>query len=164
MVSISQPVIRTQPAQRVIYVERLGTPDGGLGEVPMDAQNVLHLLLDKYKLTDRISFGISMMPDGVMLDTTQAPRYRAGYVLTDNAPLPDEPEFHEEIFAPGKMAVFTYTGGWEELGAAWGTVLGEALPASGLALRPGTWFETYLDDPSVTPGDQLRTEICLPVD
>lgn len=164
MQPISQPAIRTQPAQRVLYVERLGLPDGSLGDCPMDAQTVLHELLPKYGLNDRITFGISMMPDGVMVDTTSAPRYRAGYVLTDAAPLPAEPDLHEEIFDPGKVAVFTYTGGYEGLGDAWGNVLGQALPASGLTLRPGTWFEIYLDNPSVTPNDQLRTEICLPVE
>ncbi len=164
MVSISQPEIRTPRPQRVIYVERQGTLDGNLGDSPMDAQNTLHLALDKQGLTNRISYGISMMPDGMGLDTTRAPRYRGGYVLTDDAPLPADPDLQEGIFDAGKMAVFTYTGGWEGLGEAWGTVLGEAFPASGFTMRPGTWFETYLDDPSVTPTDQLRTEICLPIE
>ncbi len=167
MTSVSQPVIRMQPQQRVIYVERLGTPDGDLGESPMDAQNTLHKALDKHGLTNRITLGISMMPDGVgaswdkSADTTIAPRYRGGYMLTDNAPLPADPDLQEGIFDGGKVAVFTYTGGWEGLGDGWGKVMGELLPESGFALRPGTWFEIYLDDPSVTPSEQLRTEICL---
>ncbi len=164
MVSISQPEIRTPAPQRVIYVERRSAPGEGMDSTPMDAQNVLHHKLDDHGLTNRISQGISMMPDGNLMERERSPRYRAGYMLTDDAPLPDEPEFHEEIFAPGKMAVFTYTGSWEHMGEAWGAVLGEALPASGLTLRPGTWFETYLDNPSVTPADQLRTEICLPIE
>jgi DNA gyrase inhibitor GyrI len=164
MVTVSQPVIRMQPQQRVIYVERVGTPDGQLGESPMDAQNTLHKALDKHGLTNRISYGISMMPDGVGLDSSRAPRYRGGYMLTDNAPLPADPDLQEGIFDPGKVAVFTYTGGWEGLGEAWGQVMNMAFPDSGFTMRPGTWFEIYLDDPSVTPSDQLRTEICLPVE
>jgi hypothetical protein len=45
-----------------------------------------------------------------------------------------------------------------------GTGVAALQPASGFTMRPGTWFETYLDDPSVTPTDQLRTEICLPIE
>lgn len=63
----------------------------------------------------------------------------------------------------GRYAVFTYTGAYTGLGAAYHKIFREWLPGSGCELRDSPCFEKYLNDPDRVPAEKLKTEICIPV-
>jgi DNA gyrase inhibitor GyrI len=159
-----QPEIRIQPKQRIAYVERLGLPDGTLGNCPMDAWSAIIEYVKVNSLEDRMHPSMAVMPDGVMVDTTRAPRYWACYNMMDDGPLPEGAGVRQEVFDPGKVAVFVYRGPYSGLGEAWGNAMGKWFPASGLTMRKGPWFEVYVDNPQEVAEDELRTEICVPVE
>lgn len=87
--------------------------------------------------------------------------YRAG-VAVDALPakLPDGLQY--EKFAGGKYSRFTYTGSYAQLGPVSGRVF-ELAGKLGLPLRDGFNIENYVNDPRITPEDQLITEILFPV-
>lgn len=70
----------------------------------------------------------------------------------------------ERLLPAGRYAVATHLGGYDGLPAAWRRLTGEWLPTSGLhaAARPS--YEHYVNDPSTTPADALRTDLYLPID
>lgn len=162
--TIMQHTVRTPDAARLVYVERRGGAPGSLGNAPMEAQTALHQQLDAQGLRDRITYGISIVDGSMAPNAPEPPLYQACYVVADDAPLALTGELRTMRFDPGKSAVFTYVGSYEGLGAAWGAVMGEHLPASGLTPRSGPMYEIYLDDMATTPEDQLRTELCVPVE
>ena len=59
----------------------------------------------------------------------------------------------------GQVACCTYIGPYEEIEPAYDALM-KWTAENGLALS-GESYETYLNDPSSTPPDQLRTQVCL---
>lgn len=70
----------------------------------------------------------------------------------------------EQRIPSGRYAAALHVGGYDRLGDAWARFMGEWLPASGERATPGVCFELYLNDPSTTPKDQLRTEMYAPLE
>jgi len=73
------------------------------------------------------------------------------------------PPLEEVRVEAGAYAVGLHQGAYDGLPGAWGAFVRE-LKASGRPLdltRP--CLEIYLDDPSATPAEELRTELCVPV-
>ena len=86
--------------------------------------------------------------------------YRAGFALP--APPVDLPEgLTYEVFAGGKYSRFVLTGSYALLGQASGRVW-SLVTEKGISLRDDYAIENYLNDPRVTPEDQLVTEILVP--
>lgn len=67
-----------------------------------------------------------------------------------------------ETFAGGKYAKFVLTGSYVQLGPATGRVV-ERARERGLRLRDDWHIEHYVNDPRVTPEEQLITHILFPV-
>lgn len=63
----------------------------------------------------------------------------------------------------GDHAVFTFTGPYAELEAAYEWFYGSWLPTSGHELADAPPFEEYLNDPKTTPASELTTRIYLPL-
>ncbi len=63
----------------------------------------------------------------------------------------------------GLHAVATHIGHYDGLNSAWGKFVGEWLPSSGYTFPDSPCFEVYLDDCSVTPPSEVRTELCIPL-
>jgi DNA gyrase inhibitor GyrI len=87
--------------------------------------------------------------------------YRAGFALS--APPIDLPEgLRYEKFAGGKYAKFVLTGPYSLLGEASGKVW-QTVGEEKIALRDDFAIENYVNDPRVTPAEQLVTEILVPM-
>ena len=86
----------------------------------------------------------------------------AGIIVSENVALSGGLE--ERRVPAGTFACAVYVGPYESLPDAWGQLMGEWLPASGRTFREGApSCELYLNDPSTTPKEELRTEIRIPV-
>ena len=90
----------------------------------------------------------------------EPPVYRAGVsVAARPEKLPAGVTY--ETFAGGKYARFVLTGSYAQLGPATGRVI-EMVRERGLALRDDWHIENYVNDPRVTPEEQLITHILFP--
>lgn len=80
----------------------------------------------------------------------------AGYSTND-------PRVHVAEVPGGKYVVGLHIGPYEGLGGAWGAVCSWAA-ANGLKMAGKPSFEVYLNNCDLVPAEELRTEICLPVE
>lgn len=64
----------------------------------------------------------------------------------------------------GRFAVFTYTGEYHKIGAAYDRIYGELLAKGGFQTRGNFCYEKYVSDPRRTAPEKLKTEICIPVE
>jgi effector-binding domain-containing protein len=88
--------------------------------------------------------------------------YRAGVsIAAEPRELPEG--VRHEKFAGGKYAKFVLTGPFALLAPATGRAC-ELVKEQKLPVRAGFNIEHYVDDPRVTPEDELRTEILFPVE
>jgi effector-binding domain-containing protein len=88
--------------------------------------------------------------------------YRAG-VSVDAPPAKLPGDLHYENFPGGKYSRFTFTGPYSQLGQVSGRAF-ELAGKLGLPLRDDFNIENYVNDPRITPEDQLITEILFPID
>jgi AraC family transcriptional regulator len=89
-------------------------------------------------------------------------RSDAAIVVPDGVELPSS--LTEHRLPARRYACTVHTGPYERLGDTWARFMGEWIPANGLRIADGESYELYLNDPARTPKDQLRTEICVPVE
>jgi AraC family transcriptional regulator len=89
-------------------------------------------------------------------------RSDAAITLPDGVPIPAD--LMEHRLPPRRYACTVHTGSYERLGDTWARLMGEWIPAHGLRIADGESYELYLNDPQTTPKEQLRTEICVPVE
>lgn len=64
----------------------------------------------------------------------------------------------------GRFAMFTYTGEYKKVGAAYDKIYGELLAKGGFQARGNYCFEKYVSDPRSTAPDKLKTEIYIPIE
>jgi predicted transcriptional regulator YdeE len=70
----------------------------------------------------------------------------------------------QEVIAPaGKYVVFTYVGGYEGIGAAWGAFMNRAKAEGHKADPDRLYLEIYKDDGSKSPSQIPSTDLCIPV-
>jgi AraC family transcriptional regulator len=89
-------------------------------------------------------------------------RSDAAIVVPDGVTIP--PSLTEHRLPARRYACTVYTGPYERLGDVWQRLMGEWIPSNGLRIADGESYELYLNDPSRTPKEQLKTEICVPID
>jgi effector-binding domain-containing protein len=144
-----KPEIVTFPATHCVFVEK----HGDFHSIAPQAWKSVHEFVPELSIKNRITGGLSLYKIGPKM-------YRAGFALAE-APvdLPDGLAY--ENFGGGKYARFVHTGPYSQLpevsGRVWKTVE-EGI----LALRDDYAIERYVNDPKVTPEDQLITEILVP--
>jgi AraC family transcriptional regulator len=74
------------------------------------------------------------------------------------------PDGMEDFALPGgKTAVLTYKGPYSGITAAYHSLYGNWLPASGKEPADQPCYEIYLNDPRDTAPEDLLTEICMPL-
>ena len=140
--------IVTWPETHYVFVEKIGPFMENAGAAWQQAHTFVPALSEHNKITGYTSL-YKMGPK----------IYRAGFALA--APpqqLPDGLKY--EKFAGGKYSRFVLTGPYTDLpqasGRAW-AVAGEKIQ-----VRDDFAVENYVNDPRVTPADQLITEILIP--
>lgn len=69
----------------------------------------------------------------------------------------------EAVLRGGVYARLAYTGPYADMRGAYRWLMGVWLPSSGYQPDDAPIFEAYLNDPSSTPQDELRTDIHLPL-
>jgi len=89
-------------------------------------------------------------------------RSAAAVVVAEKLQIPDG--LTEHRLPAGRYACTTHVGPYERLGDTWSKLMGEWIPANNLRMAHGESYEVYLNDPSTTPKEELRTEICVPVE
>jgi len=72
-------------------------------------------------------------------------------------------ELEEFLLPGGKYFKAVVHGPYSGLGEAWSEVCGKLIPEAGLRFAPGIPFEMYMNDCSVTPPEEVRTDIYVPI-
>jgi predicted transcriptional regulator YdeE len=145
----SKPEIVNVPATHYVFVEKTGDFHSIAGQAWKSA----HAFVPELSMKNKIVGYLSLYKIGPKM-------YRAGFAL-EAAPvdLPDGLAY--EQLAGGKYAKFVLKGSYSQLPQAsqqvWNTVAEKKLP-----VRDEYAIENYVNNPSVTPEDQLITEILVP--
>jgi len=138
------------PETNYVFVEKTGPIPKNAPEAWGEAHKLVPALSEHNKITGYMSL-YKMGPEV----------YRAGFALAE--PPQKLPQgLGYEKFHGGKYGRFVLTGPYSQLpeasGSAWKAVGEKKLP-----LRDDYAIENYVNDPRVTPEDELRTEILLPL-
>jgi AraC family transcriptional regulator len=83
--------------------------------------------------------------------------------VDDSFSLQANDELKLQTIPAGMYAIARYVGPYSGLGAAWGELCGQWIPANQYQFRQAPCFEVYRSDPKTTPQEQLLTEIYEPV-
>ena len=148
--------IRNEPARRIVGLSHTG-PYPEVGPV---FQRVWQTLVET-GAAGRVGPGVMVAysdPDATPPAELQS---FAGVVLPDDGACPEGLE--ERSLNGGRHAVLAITGPYERLHAAWGYLYGPWMAEAGE--RPSTTpaFELYLNDPTNTPAEALRTDLYAPL-
>lgn len=132
-----------------VFIEELGS----FMESAPKAWQALHALTSEIEKHNTITRYMSLYKFSPQV-------YRAGHALAE-APRELPQRVRYEVFPGGKYSRFVMTGPFSDLPEASGRVF-ELVEEKKIRQRDGYCIEHYLDDPRVTPDDQLRTEILVP--
>lgn len=83
----------------------------------------------------------------------------AGFILKDGLPVPDGLEHCD--YPAGRVAVLTHVGPYSSMAEAYHYMYGRWLPESGGEAADAAPYEVYLNAPSETPSDELKTQLCV---
>jgi len=142
------PETVTFPETHYVFVERIGPFAKNAPAAWGEAHSLVPALSEHNRITGYMS-----------LYKMESEVYRAGFALS--GPPRELPQgLHYEKFHGGKYGRFVLTGPYTQLpeasGRAWNA-------AGSLPIRDDFAIENYVNDPRVTPEDQLLTEIMLPL-
>jgi hypothetical protein len=138
------------PSMHYVYVERFGPFNVNAWQ----AWQTAHSFVPELTANNAIAGYLSLYKIGPQV-------YRAGFALA--APPVQMPEgLTYDIFAGGNYVRFVLTGPYMHLPAASGQAW-SIVKEKNLQLRDDFAVERYMNDPRVTPEDQLVTEILIPV-
>lgn len=152
-----EPVPVTRPAAHYVYLERRGP----FAEVAPPAWEELFRHLAGRIPHDQFTelLGLSGMDKSRQGEDSMI--YQAGVCLAA-PPAQVPPGLHHRRLEGGKYAQFLLTGPYSQIWIAFNRIF-RALAESNTALRPEYCIENYVNDPKVTPEDQLQTQILIPV-
>jgi DNA gyrase inhibitor GyrI len=144
-----KPEVVNFPATHYVYVEKTGQ---FLSTAPQ-AWKSAHAFVPELSMKNKITGYMSLYKIGPQL-------YRAGFALA--APPVDLPAgmAYEQV-AGGKYSRFILTGPYTDLPAASGQAW-NIVAEKKIAVRDDFAIENYMNDPNVTPADQLITQILIP--
>lgn len=142
--------IVTWPTTHYAFMERIGP----FAETAQAAWQCLHAQVAALAAHNAITGAMALYKPGAQI-------YRAGFMLAASAVnLP--PGLVYEKFAGGSYRRFVLTGPYSDLGEASGRVW-QIVAQERLRLRDDFAIEHYMNDPQVTPAEDLVTEILIPV-
>jgi len=94
---------------------------------------------------------------------TEAEKLRSDVCLVIHKPVQPQGEIGVKEIPGGRYAVFSYQGPYSNLGIVYDTIFSKWLPESGCELRSIPIFEKYMNDPTRTEPERLKTEIYIPI-
>jgi len=143
------PELITRPEMHYVFVERVGSFMQNAGAAWQEAHKLAPALRENNQIT------------GYMALYKMGPKiYRAGF-STEAEPVRVPEGMKYEIVPAGKYLRFVLTGPYTDLPQASGKVW-EIVGEKKLGVRDDFAIEYYVNDPSVTPADQLITHIMVP--
>ena len=144
-----EPEIVNFPPTHYVFVEKIGP----FMKTARQAWETAHSFVPELSKKNKITGYMSLYKVGPKI-------YRAGFALS--GPPVDLPHgLAYEKFAGGKYGRFILTGPYTDLGAASGQVW-KSVEEKKIPLRDDYAIENYMNDPRVTPEDQLITHILIP--
>ena len=153
-----KPHIQTRPQTRCVFVRRTGKYDHSAGE----AWRAVCGFAFPRGLVGPGSQMIGISHDDPQITAEDQLRYDA--CITVDREVAPEGEVGVTTIAGGKYAVFTHQGPYERLSDTYREIFGAWLPGSGTRLREVPSFEIYLNSPDQVKPEELRTEICIPIE
>ncbi len=146
-----EPEVVNWPATHYVFVEKTGPFQNTAPQAWTSAHTLAPELAKKNQIT------------GYMSLYKMGPKvYRAGFALAE--PPVDLPEgLAYEEFAGGKYSRLVLTGPYSDLPAASGRVW-DIMAEKKIPLRDDFAIENYVNDPRVTPEDELVTQILVPTE
>jgi len=158
-----QPLeIRTLPDLKVLYAratELMTSP--AFQSANQAAFGQLMRFLSTHNLMEKMSHCIAIYPDEV--EVGKEARFDAGVIFADGVEPAAADGLAYQTLPGGRWAVFRHVGPYDTLWQTWQAALRDWLPTSGEELRDAIPFEDYVDDPSQTAPEELRTDIFIPV-
>jgi AraC family transcriptional regulator len=123
---------------------------------------------------DQVRSYMSVVPDDPKGPDDPHCRFIAGlvfgYSMATNSGQCEQPDglplsgtLNWQPIASGRYAVFTHVGPYTTLHRTWKAAYRDWLPSSGEQLRDEPPLEVNLNRPEVTPAEELRTEVWLPL-
>ena len=94
---------------------------------------------------------------------TESEKLRSDVCLAIQKPVQAQGEIGVKEIQGGKYAVFLHIGPYDEVGVVYDAIFSTWLPESGRELRHVPMFEKYINDPSKTTPDKLKTELYIPI-
>ena len=152
-----QPEIRTRPEMKVIFVRRTGN----YSKAAAEAWPAICRFAFSHRLVGRDAEFIGISHDDPDITAEDKLRYDAS--ITVAREVKPEGEIGVKTLAGGTYAVFLHQGPYENLHKTYREIYGGWLPSSGKQLRDVPCFEIYLNDPQRTKPENLKTEICVPI-
>jgi effector-binding domain-containing protein len=144
-----EPEIVNWPETHYVFVEKIGP----FQETAPQTWNEVHPLIPAVSQHNQVTGYMSLYKVGPKV-------YRAGVsVATEPKNLPANLRY--EKFKGGKYSRFVLTGSYANLPEASGRVF-EIVAEKKIQMRDDFCIENYLNDPRVTPEDQLSTQILVP--
>jgi len=144
-----EPEVVNFPPTHYVFVEM----HGQFATIAGQAWKSAHTLVPELSMKNKITGYMSLYKVGPKM-------YRAGFALA--APPVDLPDgLAYEKVEGGKYSRFVVTGPYSDLPAASGQVW-NIVAEKKIAIRDDYAIENYVNDPRVTPEDQLVTEILVP--
>lgn len=158
-VKMMQPEIRKFPEQKVLFVRKTGRYDNAASE----AWAALAKFAYSHRLMKKDTKAIGISHDSP--DITPEAKIRYDACITIDKDVKPEGEVGIQTITGGRYAVFLHKGSYSRFGETYNAIFSQWLPASGERLRDAPCFEIYLNrDPRRTKPENLRTEICVPID
>ena len=112
-------------------------------------------------LMNQISHCVAIYPDEVEIG--KVARFDAGVVFADGQTPSAPAGLAYQTLPGGRWAVFRHVGPYDTLWQTWQAAYRDWLPTSGETVRDALPFEDYVDDASKVAPEQLRTDICIPI-
>lgn len=158
---IMQPIeIRTLPDLKVLYAratEMMTSP----AFQTANQEAFGNLFQRGGELLTHMQHCVAIYPDEV--EVGKEVRFDAGAIFAaGQEPAPPAGLAYQTLPA-GRWAVFRHVGPYDTLWQTWQAAYRDWLPASGEELRNTVPFEDYVDDASQVAAEQLRTDICIPI-
>jgi DNA gyrase inhibitor GyrI len=152
-----KPEMVNRPATHFVYLERTGP----FAEIAPPAWDEMFRLLSGKITHDRFTELLGLSGTDKTKQGEDSMIYQAGVCLASKPPEVPKGLKHKKIEA-GKYAQFLLTGPYSQIWVAF-TQIFRALAESSVRLREEYCIENYVNDPKITPEDQLQTEILIPV-